>query len=175
MLKDPVIKEEKKYVLIGMNFFGDPFTHATIWSEDNAIGQLWKRFGSWMHSDLHTLDNMVGSNVAYELHLGSEQMYDTGEYEVFTGVEVASLDMIPLECVGKVLPATEYAEFTLIGEEIVSDWSRWIYEGWMPHSGYQASADYSIQVYDETFKGMDNLEGAQIKVLVPVKKAGDAE
>ncbi len=48
MLKDPVIKEAHLYRMVGMSFFGDPFTHATMWSEDNGIGHLWKRFGSWM-------------------------------------------------------------------------------------------------------------------------------
>jgi len=175
MLKDPVIKEAHLYKMVGMNFFGDPFTHATMWSEDNGIGQLWKRFGKWMGESILELESASMENLAYEVHIGSEQMNETGEYEVFTGVQVESLDVIPIECVGKVFPSTQYAEFTLVGKEIVSDWTSWIYEGWMPHSGYEPSAKYSIQVYDETFKGMDNIEGATIKVLIPVKKVGDAK
>ncbi len=66
--------------------------------------------------------------MAYEVHIGSDQMNETGEYEVFTGIQVETLENIPIECVGKVFPSTQYAEFTLVGEEIVSDWTRWIYE-----------------------------------------------
>ena len=175
MLKDPIIKKAHSYKMVGMNFFGDPFTHATMWSEDNGIGQLWKRFGNWLGENIHTFQSAAKENLAYEVHIGSDQMNETGEYEVFTGIQVESLDIIPIECVGKIFPLTEYAEFTLVGDEIISDWTRGIYEGWMPHSGYEPSAEYSIQVYDESFKGMDQLEGATVKVLVPVKKVGDAQ
>ena len=173
MLKEPIIKEACSLKMIGMNFFGDPFVHASMWREENGIGQLWNRFGKWLQSNSRTIENPENPSVAYEVHIGSEQMETTGEYEVFTGISVKNLDQIPIECVGKVFPETQYAEFTLEGEEITSDWTQWIFEGWMPHSGYMSSAPYSIQVYDESFKGMDALDGVQIKVLIPIKKVGD--
>ncbi len=173
MLKEPIIIESKEFKLVGMNFYGDPFKHANLWSEDNAIGQLWSRFGKILMNNLSDIQNPAATNLAYEIHIGSEQMNETGEYEVFTGIEVSKIGSFPVNCVAKILPATLYAEFVLKGEEIVSDWTQWIYKGWMPHSGYVESAMYSIQVYDETFKGLDKIEGATIKVLIPIKKAGD--
>ncbi|WP_430885070.1 GyrI-like domain-containing protein [Fusibacter sp. JL216-2] len=173
MLKEPTIKEACAFKMIGMNFFGNPFVHANMWSEENGIGQLWSRFGKWLHSNFKVIENPENTSVAYEVHIESDQMETTGEYEVFTGIAVKNLDHIPIECVGKVFPKTQYAEFTLEGDEITSDWTQWIFEGWMPHSGYMSSAPYSIQVYDESFKGMDALDGVQIKVLIPIKKVGD--
>jgi len=175
MLNDPIILELKIMKFVGMNFFGDPFKYSSIWSEENAIGQLWTRFGSFLQTDVRKIQNLVNNNLAYEIHIASEQMNETGEYEVFTGLEVIDVTEFPINCVAKVFPKTLYAEFTLVGEQITSDWTQWIYEGWLPHSGYKASAQYSIQVYDESFKGMDNLEDAVIKVLIPINKVGDSQ
>lgn len=175
MLKDPLIIEKHSYKMVGMSFFGDPFTNVTMWSEDNGIGQLWKRFGVWIQPNLHTLPTAMKENMVYEVHIKPDQMNESGGYEVFAGIQVEALDVIPVECVGKVLPQTQYAEFTLTGEEITSDWYSWIYEGWMPHSGYEPSSGYSIKVYNKIPEGFEHVKKASFKVLVPIRKVGDAK
>jgi len=42
----PKIIKEKTMFLIGMDFYGDPFSNYTFYDENNEIGRLWKRFKS---------------------------------------------------------------------------------------------------------------------------------
>ena len=70
----------------------------------------------------------------------------------------------------KILPPAQYAVFTLKGEQITSDWSKMIWE-WMSGAGYESAYPYGFQLYDQRFKGLDNLEGSELDVYVPVKPA----
>ena len=76
---------------------------------------------------------------------------------------------VPIELLVKILPSTTYAVFTFKGEQITSDWARMIYHEWMAGSGYQVAHKYSFQLYDQRFKGLENLDDSEIDVYVPVK------
>ena len=91
----------------------------------------------------------------------------------FVGVEVAQLKDLPLEVAVKMLPATQYAVFTLKGQEITSDWAKMIYE-WMPESGYQEAFPFMFQLYDQRFKGLQHLDVSALDAYVPVKQRQDA-
>ena len=112
----------------------------------------------------------VEEGVAYELHVEHDETRQTGEYEVFVGVEVEGLDEVPVHLLAKVLPPVTYAVFRLRGEEIVSDWGQKIHGEWMPHSGYESAGSYGLQRYDEHFKGLDRLEESVLEVYVPVRR-----
>jgi predicted transcriptional regulator YdeE len=80
---------------------------------------------------------------------------------------------VPVELLVKVLPPTQYAVFTLHGEEITSDWPRRIYQEWLPGSGYEPTHQYNFQYYDERFKGIDKINESTIDVYVPVKRVDE--
>lgn len=109
-------------------------------------------------------------DVAYELHLEHPETPQTGEYEVFVGLEVGALEDVPLALCVKILPPATYAVFVLQGEEIVSDWGQKIYEEWMPGAGYESAGAYGLQRYDRRFKGLDRLAESLIEVYVPVRR-----
>jgi predicted transcriptional regulator YdeE len=69
----------------------------------------------------------------------------------------------------KVLPATDYAVFTLEGEQIASDWHLEI-DQWIKTAGYEHAHPYSFQYYDVRFKGLDRLAESQLDVYMPVAK-----
>jgi len=98
-----------------------------------------------------------------------EETAAKGLFDIFAGVEIENLDDVPVELLVKVLPPTRYAVFTLQGEEITSDWSRLIYQEWLPVSGYESAYQYNFQYYDERFKGIDKIAESAIDVYVPVK------
>ena len=167
----PKIISSKKIILAGMNFYGDPFKKASGWSEENEIGILWNRFKSFLKKYPDAINNIISKGVFIEMHLIDEQTNETGEYEVFTGIMIEKIENIPLQCVVKILPVTDYAVFTLKGKQITdTDWWKKAYENWIPQAGYEISYNYNFQYYDKKFKGLNKLEESELDFYFPVKK-----
>ena len=166
---EPVIVDKPAMILVGLGFFGDPFGISTAWSEENEIGRLWKRLMTYLDGNKQRIHHITTDAVMYEVHVQHQETAQTGEVEVFVGLEVDNLGDLPLELLAKILPPTTYAVFTLQSEQIVSDWPLMIYTEWLPGSGYQSAHPYSFQRYDERFKGMDQLESSTLEVYIPVE------
>ena len=162
---EPKILEKEKIVLVGMVFYGDPFKNQAGWSQENEIGKLWKRFVAREK----TIKNRV-ENGGYEVHIEPEEYEETKNFYVFVGVEVEKIENLPLEMFTKILPATKYAVFTLKGREITSNWQDKIYKEWLPQSGYEEAHKFTIEYYDDRFKGIDNTE-SELDIYVPIKQA----
>jgi predicted transcriptional regulator YdeE len=105
----------------------------------------------------------------YEVHVEHAETAQTGEFEVFCGIEVARLDEPPVELVVKVLPATRYAAFTLRGGDISLDYDRMMTD-WLTQSGHRRAYTFGFQRYDERFKGVEDLEGSVLEAYVPVTR-----
>ena len=164
---EPTLVEKGQILLLGVNFFGDPFT-MTGWTEDNEIHRLWKRLEAFLGQNLERV-NIKNPGVGYEVWSSDEETARKGLFDIFAGVEIENLDDVPVELLVKVLPPTQYAVFTFQGEEITSDWPRLIYQEWLPNSGYALAYQYNFQYYDKRFKGVDKIAESVIDVYVPVK------
>jgi len=167
---EPKIVDKGQIVLLGVSFFGDPFETSGDWTEENEIGRLWKRFFK-LGQQLADIVPKMEDVVAYEVHIYNEETMSKGHFEVFVGVQVDSLAAVPVEAVIKILPPTCYAVFTLQGEQIVSDWTRDIYHGWLAESKYEEAYRYHFQQYDRRFKGLDHLDESVLDVYIPIKEA----
>jgi len=167
-MMEPTLVEKDQIILMGVNFFGDPFT-MTGWTEENEIGRLWKRLEAFLAQHAALMESVKNPGVGYEVWSSDEETAAKGLFDIFAGVEIDNLDDVPVELLVKVLPPTQYAVFTLQGEEITSDWSRSIYQEWLPNSGYESAYQYNFQYYDERFKGIDKIAESAIDVYVPVK------
>ena len=167
---DPKIISEQEWIVVGMGFYGDPFSQASGWSEDNEIGLLWQRFFAFFEAQGEAIKHVVDPEAMLEIHVETVESQEKGLFEVFVGMRVARLEEVPLECTVKMLPATEYVVFTLVGEEIVSDWGKMM-QDWMEASGYQRAHKYGIQCYDRRFKGLDKVKDSMLDVYIPVFKA----
>jgi len=168
---EPRVIEKPEMILLGFDFFGDPFKFSAGWTEENEIGRLWKRFMAYFDQYRDRLKHIKDASVMYEVHIEHPETPQTGEYEVFVGLEVERLEHVPVELTVKVLPETLYAVFTLLGEQITSDWSTLVYKEWMPGSGYQLSHRYGMQRYDERFKGLERMDESEIDLYIPIRKA----
>jgi AraC family transcriptional regulator len=168
---EPKIVARGQIILVGFGFFGDPFQFSEGWTEENEIGRLWNRFLAYLARDDARIQHVKNAEVFYEVHIEHEETTSKGHYEVFVGLEVEQLQDVPIEVVVKILPPTEYAVFTLRGEQMASDWSKTIFQTWMPGSGYQAAHKYGFQLYDQRFKGLENLDESALDVYVPIKAA----
>jgi predicted transcriptional regulator YdeE len=156
--------------LVGFSFYGDPFRLSPGWTEENEIGRLWARFAAYAEQRRDQLaDLVVNPRIAYEVHIYNEETMTTGLFEVFVGAELAKEAQPPPDTLVKVLPAVQYAVFTLRGEEIVGDWPLAIYQEWLPQSAYDMAHNFHIQYHDGSFKGFDRLSESSLDVYVPVK------
>jgi predicted transcriptional regulator YdeE len=81
---------------------------------------------------------------------------------------------VPVVLSAKVLPAANYALFTLQEEEITSDWPWLVGTEWLPDAGYEMHGGYSFQCYDERFKGMQRIAESVLDVYIPVRVLGTA-
>lgn len=172
---EPILLESRPRLLLGLGFFGDPFTRSGGWTEENEIGRLWKRFMTFLAEHPNAIGRVKAEGVMYELHVYHPETLRTGEFEVFVGVEVEALETLPLELSAKILPPATYAVFTLSGEQITSDWAKMIYTDWAPGSGYQVLQTHSLQRYDERFKGMAQITESILEVYIPVRKLAPAD
>jgi len=164
----PRLTEERSIALAGMDFFGNPYLEAGGWSEANAIGQLWSRFSKFFEANKDRVRFLV-SGSGYEVWIDLEGEEDTKNECIFVGVEVEQLEDLPLELVGKMLPPTRYAVFTLKGDAIKSDWPNAMHSRWLPDAGLEKSHSYIIEHYDEErFKGMDDPE-SELDIYVPIE------
>ncbi|MCX8129291.1 MAG: GyrI-like domain-containing protein [Clostridia bacterium] len=163
------ITEVETFFLIGMNFFGDPFEKASAWSEENQIGELWKRFYKYYSTNSGLIKNVRFQDCTFEIHFITQQTIETGLFDVFAGVIVSRLEDIPIECVARQLPPTRYAVFTLKGEEITSDWGGEILNTWLGKE-YEVSYNFSVLCYDKRFKGIDSVESSEMDVYIPVRE-----
>jgi predicted transcriptional regulator YdeE len=161
------IVEKAAILLVGFDFFGDPFRSYSGWSEENEIGRLWTRWMAYLEN-VQSLPNIVPQHVMYEVHIYHPETLQTGEFEVFVGVEVSAFGEFPPEVVIKTLPAGRYAVFTLVGQEIVSDWTWQLDHEWLPALGVRRQMTFTYQRYDARFKGTDAIDESELDVYVPL-------
>lgn len=169
---EPEIRALPEIVLAGFNFFGNPFHQSGGWTEENEIGRLCQRFYQYFLAHAGHFPGLVSEKEMLEMHILHDESRRTGEYEIFVGVQLKEACPLPAALSLKILPAATYAVFTLGGETISSDWERIIYTDWMNASVYESADDYSIQWYDERFKGLDHLEESVLDVYIPVRLRG---
>ena len=163
------IVEKPAMLLVGFDFFGDPFRSQGSWSEENEIGRLWVRWIAYLESAQPHLPHAVPDHVMYEVHIYHPETPQTGEFEVFVGIEVSAPGEWPPEVVAKMLPASRYAVFTLVGQEITADWP-WIMDTeWLPALSVRRRPTFTFQRYDARFKGMDAIDESQLDVYVPLE------
>ena len=166
---EPKIVNRGEVILAGMVFYGDPFTDAEGWSQENEIGKLWQRFNAVWDAKRDLIKNVVDPHVGYEVHIKPEEYAETKNFYVMVGVEVDKVEPLPLELSLKLLPPTTYAVFSLKGSEITSNWPDRIYKEWLPNSAYEEAHKFTIECYGPDFKGMDDPE-SEIEIHVPVKR-----
>ncbi len=155
-------------LLGGMNFYGDPFSSKGGWESENEIGKTFSRFNSYKSKTfeqaffLHT-DRM------FELHIYSDETALRGYFEIFIGEEVNTAQL-PIQLCSKFIPASDYIKITLSGMEITQDWYYQLEHSIAPSYQVERKNSYLLQVYDERFIGMEQLEASVMDVFIPVEQ-----
>jgi AraC family transcriptional regulator len=94
--------------------------------------------------------------------------------EGLTARPVLKLEDIPMEMVGKTLPALEYAVFThsgiLVGEsKTIKDTYAYAYGTWLPQSGFENPFRFDFEFYGDRFHGNQD-PNSEIEVWLPIRK-----
>jgi AraC family transcriptional regulator len=169
MRMEPQITRSTALKLVGCVYYGDPFHDAEEWAVENEVGKLWQRFMSLSHKYSSFLAGISAKkNVAYEVHIEPEEYRATKNYYVFVGVEVISIEEIPLEMFVKVLPETQYALFTtkLKDKHLAAQ----VLEKWIPQNGLEQAYPYVIEAYEVgRFRSVDDV-ASEIDWYIPVKE-----
>ncbi len=165
----PTIVKKDEIILVGVSFYGDPFETSAGWTEENQIGRLWQRLMAYLGAHPDKIQHRVPIHASYEVHIYGPETMTKGLFEVFVGIAVEWLESVPVDLLVKILPAAEYAVFTLQGVQISSDWHLEV-DAWITAAGYQRTHPFSFQYYDERFKGLDQITESLLDVYVPVVK-----
>jgi len=163
------LESGRSFTLVGMNFFGNPFQVAGAWDEDNEIGSLWKRFMAFMTAIPSPFDALPPGDPAwFEAHVAHPSSEETGAYEVFVGTEVPSPMDVPISCVIKPFPSTDYAIATIHGKEMVPGWEERVEADALGRFGRAINRRWGLQRYDSRFKGMNLLAESVFEMWIPL-------
>lgn len=169
-MEHELIEKEKMY-LAGLQHTGFMDDEGSV---EEEIDELWNRFAQFCRSRWEDIeDRVIDPYVSYEIQIwNEEQLKEEGKLYTFVGVEMQDIETLPLQLCGKVLPESKYLAFRLEGEEIKT-WEEDILQDWFPRDDYWIR-DYEgfifhIQCFhEEKFKGVEDLENSELKVLIPV-------
>jgi predicted transcriptional regulator YdeE/DNA-binding transcriptional MerR regulator len=91
-----------------------------------------------------------------------------GEFEYVAGVRVKSVNDLPEDMVVRMVPEQKYAVFTHRGAlEGLRAFIDYIYQSWLPQSGFELTSGPDLEVYDEKFKYF--AEDSEFYILLPIK------
>ena len=159
---EPKIVKREAIKLIGLMYYGD--------NKNWEIPGIWEEFLPLMKKIPHNLP----VHESYGVCFYTESFSKNGLFYYLAALPVSSLEEIPMELVGKTLPASEYAVFTHNGSIVgktstVRDTYAYAYGTWLPNSQYENPYGYDFEFYDERFKGNQDPE-SEIDICIPIRK-----
>ncbi len=167
-MKDIELINKESLSLIGLDFYGDPFSNSSWWTEENEIGILWKRFMESFMPNKIKFQNYLKNDIYYEMHIMNSSFKETGQYEIFIGIELSQLPEDCLHFLVKIIKPQTYIKLTLCGEEIFADYYSELEIICNNKFNKTISKDFMIQSYDERYMGMDRINDSEMDVFIPV-------
>ncbi len=143
--------------LAGQPYYGSP--------EGGAFGKAWER----LDKPIHTLPGRVAPKIYYGLEVYGPEMMSEHRWTYMPSVQVSDLSNLPDLLFGKTLPACQYAVLTAShGLASIPEAFMYIYNTWLPASGYEVAYPFDFELYDDDrFHGDGPNE--EIDVYIPIK------
>lgn len=153
----PRFESAPKMFCIGITYYGN--------NDQGQIPKLWDTYGKMFRQIKNCVEPWRCAGVeTYEPDFDS-----TGKWFYTAAAIVTSLDEIPVGLVGKIIPASDYAVFTIQGKlDKLGDTIKSIYKEWLPQSGKTIAAPYDLEMYDARFKGPQSDESV-MEMWLPIK------
>jgi len=149
----PQFVTKPTFTVAGMRIHTKPMTP--------EIPNLWQQFGPRMGEIQHSAEH----HVAYGLMDHFDQ--EIGKFDYMAGVAVVKADDLPTGMTGWDVPANTYAVFEATLPTLGETFG-YIYNTWLPTSGYQQAAGPNFERYGETFNPDDPT--SKLSIYIPVEK-----
>ncbi len=157
---EPKIVKKDGFTLVGMRYFGT--------NQNQEISQMWGQFNQRM-DEMGGLPNDTGEG-AIGLCITPEDAPVEDGFEYVAGVPVSEVGDVPEGFVVREMPAYTYAVFAHKGDLAgLAKTYEYIYETWLPQSGYELAAKIDFEHYNEDFK--DFAPDSVFYIYIPIKKA----
>ena len=134
----------------------------------NTTFQLWSSFMPKKSSILNTVSNDLYSIQIYPESVDFKQFNPMIEFEKWAGIEVSSVECIPLEMDILELQGGLYAVFDYKGLNTDTSIFEYIFGIWLPNSGYQLDHRPHFEVLGNKYKNND-LESEE-EIWIPIIK-----
>jgi len=158
-IMEPKIFTKPGFTLLGLRYFGK--------NEHGEISQLWDQFNRRM-AVLGDLPYETG-DAAIGLCITPDDSSEKEGFEYVAGFPVSKVEDIPEGFVVREVPAFTYAVFAHKGDlPSLGKTYEYIYETWLPQSGYQVAAKIDFEYYDQYFKNF--APDSVFYIYVPIKK-----
>jgi len=114
--------------------------------------------------------NWKDCNKAYGVEFFTEEFYHENKWFYMVAMEMPDLSEIPMNMVGKVIPANSYAVFTAKGGiKNLPKTSRHGHEEWLPKSKCKEADWFEFELYDERAKDVDD-PNSEIDIYIPIRE-----
>lgn len=156
---EPKIIKKNGFTLVGLPYFGK--------NEHMEIPQLWETFNQRMN-ELGGLPNETG-DAAIGLCITPEGEPIDGAFEYVAGLPVTEAEDVPEDFVVRHVPDYTYAVFAHKGDmPSLGKTYEYIYQTWLPQSGYKLAANIDFEYYDADFK--DFSPDSVFYIYLPIEK-----
>ena len=154
----PEILTLNKMALVGMIYYGD--------NAQGEIKDLWTKLGPRMKE----IKGKKGW-CAYGLCIEPDDYEKTGLFQYVACVEVENLDEIPMDMVGKIVPANTYAVFTHKGPVSgLRNTYENIFGNWINQADVEVIPGFDFELYDDRFTSPDD-PNSEIDIYIPIQRS----
>ena len=149
---EPKFVTKPAFMLVGMKYFGK--------NQHQEISEMWGKFSP--HVDV------LAEKPIQATYGWCGEMKDDGNFEYIAAVETGRVENLPEWAVVQMVPENTYAVFPHRGSlESLRDTYNYIYQTWLPQSGY-TTLSYDMEVYTDEFKNFS--PDSVFYIYIPVKK-----
>jgi AraC family transcriptional regulator len=154
-LMEPKFVTKEAFKVVGMSYIGK--------NENQEIPQLWEVF------NIRMKEVKSAEPCCYGTCFGDVEGAAEDEFEYVACVAVEGTPDIPEGMVMREIPAHKYAVFTHHGSlKTLHDTYQYIYNTWLPQSGYELDGKFDMEMYDDDFN-MDVWDNSKFYIYVAVK------
>lgn len=152
---EPKFVDLPAFDIVGVRYYGK--------NENQEIAVMWGEFNQRCASIQH----VASDSPAYGVCI-TDPNASHGEFEYVASFRVDQVADVPDGMVARHVPAHKYAVFTHAGAlDKLGDTYRYIYQVWLPQSGYEIAEMLDFELYDQDFK--DFAPDSRFYIYVPVK------
>jgi predicted transcriptional regulator YdeE/DNA-binding transcriptional MerR regulator len=156
---EPTIKTKPAFILVGLRYYGK--------NEHQEISELWSELNQRI-SALGGLKYETGEAAIGLCTVNNEETND-GSFEYVAGFPVTKAEDMPQGFVVRHVPEYTYAIFAHKGDlKSLGKTYEYIYESWLPQSGFQLADKIDFEYYDKDFK--DFAPDSVFYIYLPIKK-----